>query len=120
MSKETLLPPWHAHQRDTEHARFVHVRRGVQTDNLKQHLFLGILTALLLVLAIGSCTVMRSPLITILVLAAFLIVWLVFRYPWLALLLILAGAGLPSLTVPLPGHTMRPIEAAICLCLLLV
>jgi O-antigen ligase len=92
----------------------------VQTDNLKQHLLLGILTALLLLLAIGSCTVMRSPLVTMVVLAAFLIIWLVFRYPWLALLLVLAGAGLPSLTAPLPGHTMRPVEVAVCLCLLLV
>jgi O-antigen ligase len=63
---------------------------------------------------------MRSPLITLVVLAAFLIIWLVFRYPWLALLLVFTGAGLPSLTIPLPGHTLRPIEGAIYLCLLLV
>jgi O-antigen ligase len=54
------------------------------------------------------------------VIAAFAIIWLSFRYPWLALLFVFAGAGLPSLTVPLPGHTMRPAEAAIYLCLLLV
>ena len=120
MVENTHLSSWHSHQIHTEHAKFMHVRRALQASNLKRHLFLGLLTAILLLLTIGSCTVIESPLITLAVMAAFLIIWLVFRYPWLALLLVLAGAGLPSLTVPLPGHTMRPVEATILLCLLLI
>jgi O-antigen ligase len=120
MAKDTLLSSWYSRQIYAEHAQFVHVRRALQVDSTKRHLFPGILTALLLLLAIGSCTVIGSPLITLVVMAAFLLIWLVFRYPWFALLLVFAGAGLPSLTIPLPGHTMRPVEVAIFLCLLLV
>src|SRR5947199_7335365 len=104
--EEKLLSQQHTQQIYTEHAQFVHVQRALQSDNLKRYLFLGTLTALLLLLAIASCSLMRSPLITPVAIAAFLMVWLAFRYPWLALLLVFAGAGLPSLTIPLPGHTL--------------
>jgi O-antigen ligase len=120
MVEDTRSSRWHDHQICTEYAQFAHVRRALQASNLKRLLLLSILTALLLLLAIGCCTVLRSPLITLVVMAALLLVWLVLRYPWLALLLILTGAGLPSLTIPLPGHTMRPVEIATFLCLLLV
>ena len=118
MAENTLFAGQHDYQIHTAHTQFVHTGRAMRVDKLKRQMFLGTLTALLLLLAIDSCTVLRSPLITLVVMAAFALIWLVLRYPWLALLLVLAGAGLPSLTVPLPGHTMRPVEAATYLCVL--
>lgn len=50
-----------------------------------------------------------------LVVGSLVIVWAFLR-PWLAPLLVFLGAGLPSLLIPLPGHTMRPVEAALFLC----
>lgn len=42
------------------------------------------------------------------------------RRPIFALFLVFAGAGMPSLLLRLPIHTMRPIETALLLCLLAV
>jgi O-antigen ligase len=120
MLEDKYLSQWHSYQLHNELAHFTNMQRDTQAGYLKRYLFLGTCITLFLLLVIGSCTIMKSPLISLVVMVAFLLIWLVFRYPWLALLLVLAGAGLPSLTVPLPGHTMRPVEAASYLCLLLV
>lgn len=42
------------------------------------------------------------------------------RQPAFAVLLVFVGAGLPALLLPLPGHTMRPVEPALMLCLFIV
>jgi O-antigen ligase len=117
---DTSLSHWRSYMIHTEHAQFTHVRWNLLSGQIKQRLSLATLTALLLFLTIGGCTLLQIPWIAFIALAALSLLWVVFRYPWLALLLIFAGAGLPSLTIPLPGHTVRPIEMAIALCLLLI
>ena len=47
-----------------------------------------------------------------LIVGSVVLVW-AFCRPWLVPLLVFFGAGLPSLLIPLPGHTMRPVEVAL-------
>ncbi len=79
-----------------------------------------IIFALLLVLVIVGCTGNFSPFITVALLGCLTIAVVAVARPQLALWLIFLGAGLPSLLVPLPGHTMRPIEGALALALAVV
>jgi O-antigen ligase len=117
---ETSLSHWRSYTIPTEHAQFMHVRWNTLSSQIKQRLSIATLTVLLLFLTIGGCTLLHMPWITFIALAALSLLWVVFRYPRLALLLIFASAGLPSLAIPLPGHTVRPIEMAIALSLLLI
>lgn len=66
------------------------------------------------------CTFFPSPLIACTTLIALIILWLVILYPWLIVLLVFLCAGIPSLQIPLPGHTIRPVEISLFLCALLI
>lgn len=71
---------------------------------------------LLLCLTVAGCSGYLPFYIPLVLAAGGLgIVW-VFLRPWLAPFLVFLCAGLPSLLIPLPGHTMRPVEAALFLC----
>ncbi|HEU5227904.1 MAG TPA: O-antigen ligase family protein [Ktedonobacteraceae bacterium] len=79
-----------------------------------------IVFALLLVLVVAGCTGNFSPFVTVALLGCLTIAAVAVARPQLALWLIFLGAGLPSLLVPLPGHTLRPIEGALVLALAIV
>ncbi len=80
----------------------------------------GGIFCLLCVLIILSCALGSLPLLPVALLIAVAVCLWAIRQPQVALLLVFAGAGLPSLLLPIPGHTMRPIELALLLCLLVV
>lgn len=75
--------------------------------------------ALLLVVALTSAT-SSSPLVPALLVGAVGIAVLAILRPSVALWLIFVGAGLPSLVVPLSFHTVRLIELALLLCVLII
>jgi O-antigen/teichoic acid export membrane protein len=76
--------------------------------------------ALLLVLVVVCCTANFSPFLSVALIGGLgIAVWAVAR-PQFALLLIFLAAGFPSLLIPLPGHTMRPIEGALVLALVVI
>ncbi len=79
---------------------------------------LNLLGVLLFALIIVSCALAPSPLWPLILLIVVGIGLWALCQPSFALLLVFAGAGLPSLLLPLPGHTMRPVEPALLLCLL--
>src|SRR4051812_27588617 len=79
-----------------------------------------VLFGLLLSVVIATCTGYLSLPIAGGVLIGLVAVVYLLLQPQLALLLVLLGAGLPSLQIPLPGHTMRPIELALLLCLMII
>lgn len=89
------------------------VQRWKQTALL---LFSG----LLLCLIVAGCSG-YLPLFLPLSLAVggLVVVWAFYK-PWLGPFLVFLGAGLPSLLIPLPGHTMRPVEVALFLCAALI
>ncbi|GHO46318.1 oligosaccharide flippase family protein [Ktedonospora formicarum] len=85
---------------------------------LQALLLLLFIVFLLLVIA-GSAGIV-SPILSIGALGAAGVLALSLRYPVFALILVCLGAGLPSLLVPVPGHTMRPVEGALFLCVGLI
>ncbi|MDQ2713690.1 MAG: O-antigen ligase family protein [Chloroflexota bacterium] len=88
--------------------------------HLWEQMALLLVFGLLLIVVVAACTGYLSLAIAgglIVGLAA--MVFLVLR-PQFALLLVFLGAGLPSLLIPLPGHTMRPIELTLILCFMIV
>jgi O-antigen ligase len=87
-------------------------QRGLQTS---LYVVFGILLLLVAVLCVFT-----SPLLPVALVAALIVAVSGIIYPPFALFLIFMGAGLPTLLLSIPGHTMRPIEPAIFLCLLIV
>jgi O-antigen/teichoic acid export membrane protein len=85
-----------------------------------QQVTLLIVFALLLVVVVVCCTGTFSPFFSIALVGGLAIAALAFVYPQFALFLIFLAAGFPSLLIPLPGHTMRPIEGALFLALAVV
>src|SRR5579875_366565 len=75
---------------------------------------------LLLALLVVACTISPSPLLVVAVVGVLSIAIIAVLRPSVALFLVFAGAGLPSLLLPVPGHTVRPIEGALLLCVLAV
>ncbi len=67
-----------------------------------------------------SCTSFASPLIACTILITLGVLWLIILYPWLAALFVFLCAGIPSLQIQLPGHTIRPVELSLFLCVLLI
>jgi O-antigen/teichoic acid export membrane protein/O-antigen ligase len=111
----------------TSHGKQIHSRwRGVLAEyfefpghSLPQRMLL-VVFALLLLLVVVCCTGHFSPFIAVaLVVGLGSAVWAITR-PQVALLLIFIAAGLPSFLVPLPGHTMRPVEAALVLAIVVI
>jgi O-antigen/teichoic acid export membrane protein len=76
--------------------------------------------ALLLVLVVVCCTEHFSPFLAVALVIGLGVVALAVVRPQFALLLIFLAAGFPSLLIPLPGHTMRPIEGALLLALAVI
>lgn len=72
-------------------------------------LFAGLILGLIIAGCSGYLPLF-TPLVVIII--TLVIVWAV-RKPGLALFFVFLGAGLPSLLIPLPGHTLRPVEAAL-------
>ncbi len=87
---------------------------------IRKRLFFLILFFLAFCIIICSCTFLASPLIACIALAALGTLWLVFSYPRLAVLFVFLCTGLPSIQIPLPGHTLRPAEISLFLCVLLI
>ncbi len=75
---------------------------------------------LLLTLVVLECTRSSSPIISVVLIAALFVAAFAMRRPDFALLLVFAGAGLPSIVLPLSFHSMHLIEPAIGLCLLII
>lgn len=86
----------------------------------RRYLFLVILLFLALCIIICSCTFLASPLIACIALATLGVLWLFVLYPWLIILLVFLCCGIPSMQIPLPGHTMRPAEISLSLCIVLI
>lgn len=82
--------------------------------------FLVILFFLTLCIIICSCTFLASPSIACIVLVTLGILWIVVLYPWLTILLVFLCTSIPSMQIPLPGHTIRPAEISLSLCILLI
>ncbi len=79
-----------------------------------------VLFGLLLLLVVLGCTVSPSPFVSVALVVALAVgIGAVLR-PQLGLLFIFIGAGLPSLLLPLPGHTMRLIEPVLLLCIVII
>ncbi|HET8843615.1 MAG TPA: hypothetical protein VFN35_19285, partial [Ktedonobacteraceae bacterium] len=78
-----------------------------------QYAALWLFSGLVLCLIVAGCSGYVPLFIPLALIAGGLIIVGTFCKPWLASLLIFLGAGLPSLLIPLPGHTMRPVEAAL-------
>src|SRR6266700_257889 len=81
---------------------------------------LYIFFSLLFVLVILVCIIIPSPFVAAALIVALGVAALALLRPRFALLLVFTGVGLPSLLLPLPGHTMRLVEPALLLCLLAV
>src|ERR1019366_5982430 len=111
----------------TSHGKQVHPRwRSVLAEyfefpghSLPQRVLL-VAFALLLLLVVVCCTGHFSPFIAVaLVVGLGVAGWAIAR-PQVALMLIFIAAGLPSFLVPLPGHTMRPVEGALVLAVVVI
>ncbi len=87
---------------------------------IKKQILLSISFYFVLCFIIYSCTALTSPLVAYVALAGLAGLWLVALYPWLTALFVFLCAGLPSFQIPLPGHTIRPVEIALSLCLVLI
>src|SRR5262245_33991522 len=74
-----------------------------------------LLSPIIIISIIGSASFVPLLVPAVLVLG----IWALLR-PSLALLLVFAAAGLPSILISLPGHTMRLVEPALLLCVVLV
>ncbi|MBV9232272.1 MAG: O-antigen ligase family protein, partial [Chloroflexi bacterium] len=86
----------------------------------KQHLMLLVAFSLLLPLVVLGSTVDSSLFVLVaLIVMLFVSIGAILR-PGFALLLVFFGAGLPSVLIPLPDHTMRLIEPALLLCILVI
>ncbi len=88
-------------------------------QSLQQRVLLSVF-ALLLLLVVICCTGHFSPFIAVALVGGLGVVVFAVARPQFALLLIFLAAGFPSLLVPLPGHTMRPIEGALLLALAVI
>lgn len=97
-----------------------HIKTSVFEGNIGQRMGLLLLLILSLTLVVLTCTRSSSPLIAVVLTAALLITVFALLAPSIALLLVFAGAGLPSLIVPLSFHTMHLDEPALGLCLLII
>lgn len=75
----------------------------------------ALLLLVTLLTALGS-----SPLLPVLLVAALLVTTLALLRPAFAVLLVFAGAAFPGLIITLSFHTIRPVEPALGLCLLIV
>ena len=76
--------------------------------------------ALLLVLVVVGTTSKYSPLLSVAGVIALAIGVAALVRPALALFFLFVGAGLPTLTVQLGSHAMRPIEPVLALCVLII
>lgn len=85
-----------------------------------REIWLFIIFGLLFVLLVVACTFGSSPWIAVGLLGAVGIVALGMMRPLFALFLVFAGAGLPLFLLPIAGHTVRPIEFALLLCVLVI
>ncbi len=98
-----------------------HPRQWQSTNIIrKRAILLCISFNAILCMIIFSCTVLPSPLMACMALAGLAMLWLVALYPWLTALSVFLCAGLPSLQIPLPGHTIRPVEISQFLCVILI
>lgn len=86
----------------------------------KRYFFLSALFFLTLCTITLSCTVFTSPFIACITLVMLIILCLIILYPYLAALFVFLCAGVPSLQIQLPGHTIRPVEISLFLCALLI
>ena len=86
-----------------------------------QRLLLTVFGILLLVISLG-CAMIPSPLVAIALLAVPGVSVISILHPRLALLLLVACAGLPAFVLPLPGHNMHLVEpvSLLCLCIVLI
>lgn len=79
--------------------------------HLREQMALLVIFGFLLLLVALACAGVLSLVIVCGLIGGLAITALVLLKPQFALALIFLGAGLPSLLIPLPGHTMRPLEA---------
>ena len=85
-----------------------------------QQVALLVIFGLLLLLVVLGCTISPSPLVAIVLIAAFTVAAFAVLRPHFALLLVFIGASLPSLRPPLLGQAMHLIEPPLLLCLLAI
>lgn len=95
-------------------------KQFAQPQLRRRQIVLFSIFGLLLLLVIICCTVSPSPIAAVALIVALAIGSGALLRPSIAVLLVFIGAGLPSLLVPLPGHNMRPLEAALWLGLLVI
>src|SRR6266487_105820 len=95
-------------------------RQFAQPVPIRKQRVLFIIFGVLLLLVILGCTVGPSPVIAVALIIGLAVCIGAIWKPRLALHVVFIGAGLPSLLLPLPGHNMRPVEAGLWLCLLVI
>ncbi|GCE23425.1 O-antigen ligase family protein [Dictyobacter kobayashii] len=96
------------------------IKALVSTPITRQYVLLGACFVGLLVFIAVSCSILASPLLAGLGLAAIAIVGLAVKRPGVAIFLVFLSEGLPSLQLPTPGHTLRLSELTLLLCLSII
>lgn len=93
---------------------------SIPAVQLWEQALLVLLFGLLLAMVVLACAGYLSLLVACGVIVGLGIVALMFRWPQISLLLVFFGAAFPSVLIPLPGHTMRPLEAPLFLVFALI
>lgn len=86
----------------------------------RQQALLLLVFALLLIMVVVGTTSKYSPLLSVAGVVALAIGVVALVRPPLALFFVFVGAGLPTLTLQLGSHAMRPIEPVLALCVLII
>ncbi len=114
MSSTQQNRPWQAPAPTPAHKSFS------LSQQTKTYVVLVCALILVLLFVLLSCTLLKSPLLALVGITVLALTWVLIRFPWLALAAVFLSAGIPSLLVPLPGHTMRPVETSLFLCVIFV
>jgi O-antigen/teichoic acid export membrane protein/O-antigen ligase len=93
-------------------------KRGASVEIGNIHVVM--ISAVLLLLVSLSCALIPSPFVVIACFVILVIVIVAICSPRFALLLLFMSAGLPSITLPLPGHNMHLVEPVIILIFLVI
>jgi O-antigen/teichoic acid export membrane protein/O-antigen ligase len=90
--------------------RYLLVEHLTSTVHLWEQVALMLIFGLLLIMVVLACTGYISLFVVCGLIAGLGVAALTILWPQLSLLLVFLGAGLPSILIPVPGHTMRPLE----------
>lgn len=99
---------------------YTRAKRSLLQNVSWQKVGMFFLLGLLLMLVVLGSTRSSSPFVPVTLIAALILAVYAILRPGLALLLVLAGASLPSIIIPLSFHSLHLLEPALALCMLIV